>query len=235
MLVLLPAYQAGLTWLAPGSEAAQMGFSHAFYGATRHAITVGFISLMIVGVSAKVVPTLNGVDPKSLSPLWGPLVLINLGCLLRVTGQTMTDFTTAAFPVAGLSGLLEVSGLAMWGAHLTLIMTGRARVRRVISFANVVPLENRDIQPTDTVAAVLDHEPRLLETFLSGGFALLANPYARRTFARVVTLRQACMRMGVEERPFVAELNRARHRLRSLELPLIPPQGASESSRAIIH
>jgi hypothetical protein len=46
-----------------------MGFSHAFSGATRHAITVGFISLMIMGVAAKVVPTLKGVDVRTLPAL----------------------------------------------------------------------------------------------------------------------------------------------------------------------
>ena len=105
MLVLLPLHQTVvLRHLAPDSAAAQMGFSHAYYGATRHAITVGFVSLMIVGVAAKVVPTLNGVNTQDLSPLWGPFVLINAGCLLRVTGQTLTDFTPLAFPVAGVSG-----------------------------------------------------------------------------------------------------------------------------------
>src|SRR5262249_7554117 len=50
MLVLLPAYQfVLLPRLAPSSPAASLGFSHAYYGAVRHAITVGFISLMIVG------------------------------------------------------------------------------------------------------------------------------------------------------------------------------------------
>jgi hypothetical protein len=62
ILVLLPAYQS----------AVGLKFSHAYYGATRHAITVGFISLMIVGVAAKVVPTLNGVDVRALSGLWLP-------------------------------------------------------------------------------------------------------------------------------------------------------------------
>src|SRR5262249_6138818 len=48
MLVLLPLYQYGLlASLAPESGSAQLGFSHAYYGAIRHAITVGFISLMI--------------------------------------------------------------------------------------------------------------------------------------------------------------------------------------------
>src|SRR5262249_38407875 len=82
MLVLLPVYQYALLPLAaPDSAAAHMGFSHAYYGAVRHAITVGFISLMIVGVAAKVVPTLNGVDVRRLAPLWAPFALINAGCV----------------------------------------------------------------------------------------------------------------------------------------------------------
>jgi hypothetical protein len=52
MLVALPFYQLGVVAkLAPDSAAAHIGFSHAYYGAVRHAITVGFISLMIVGVA----------------------------------------------------------------------------------------------------------------------------------------------------------------------------------------
>ncbi len=130
MLVALPVYQHGLlALLAPDSDAARLGFSHAYYGAIRHAITVGFVSLMIVGVAAKVVPTLNGIAWQRLSALWGPFVLINLGCSLRVFGQTATDFVPWAFSVAGLSGLLEVTGLALWGGHLWMIMSGRARLR----------------------------------------------------------------------------------------------------------
>jgi hypothetical protein len=126
MLVLLPVHQHGLIpWLAPGSESARLHFSHAYFGAVRHAITVGFISLMIVGVAAKVVPTLNGLDVRRLSPLWAPFLLLNAGCSLRVTGQTLTDFVPQALPVTGASGVLEVLGLALWGAHLWRIMAGR--------------------------------------------------------------------------------------------------------------
>jgi hypothetical protein len=127
MLVLLPAYQLVLPRLAPSSAAAALGFSHAYYGAVRHAITVGFISLMIVGVAARVVPVLNGVDGHRLTRLWGPFLLLNAGCALRVVAQTLTDFTPLAFPVAGVSGLLEVTGLALWGGHLWAVMAGRAR------------------------------------------------------------------------------------------------------------
>jgi hypothetical protein len=220
MLVLLPAYQATVAWFAPASAAAQMGFSHAYYGATRHAITVGFVSLMIVGVASKVAPTLSGIDGKRLTRLWGPFLLINAGCLLRVSGQILTDFTPVAFPVAGVSGLLEVAGLALWGGHLYLVMAGKSRMRFPAA-ASMPSLTGRDILSTDTVATVLESEPRLLDTFLAKGFTQLASPAARNTIARVVTLRQATQRMALDSDAFVAELNRDRDRYRSLELPLV--------------
>ena len=40
-----------------------VGFSHAYFGATRHAITVGFISLMIMGMAGQGRP-----DPQRYRP-----------------------------------------------------------------------------------------------------------------------------------------------------------------------
>jgi riboflavin transporter FmnP len=65
MLLFLPIYMA----------MQDMAFSHAYYGAVRHAITVGFVSMMIMGVAAKVVPMLNGIDARTLPALWIPFVL----------------------------------------------------------------------------------------------------------------------------------------------------------------
>lgn len=129
MLALLPVHQFGvLPRMAPGSEAVRIHFSHAYYGAIRHAITVGFVSLMIVGMAAKVVPTLQGLDVRRLSSLWGPFVLLTLGCALRVIAQIATDITPNAYPVAGLSGVLEVAGLTWWAIHIVRLMAGRARL-----------------------------------------------------------------------------------------------------------
>jgi hypothetical protein len=47
-------------------------FAHAYMGAHRHAFTVGFVNMMIMGVAARVVPILAGVDARKLSGLWGP-------------------------------------------------------------------------------------------------------------------------------------------------------------------
>src|SRR5262249_18572039 len=152
--------------VAGDSSAARIGFSHAYYGAIRHAVTVGFISLMIVGVAAKVVPTLNGVDLRSLSSLWAPFILINAGCALRVGAQILTDITLAAYPWAGVSGLLEVMGLAIWGIHLWSIMDGRIPMPREEavcreSLIGLVP--GSPIASHHVVGDVLGCHPELLE------------------------------------------------------------------------
>lgn len=109
-------------------------FSHAFYGATRHAITVGFISLMIMGVAAKIVPVLNGLDAHKISPLRLAFYLVNIGCAWRVIAQITTDTVPGAFAVIGVSGVLEVTALTIWGVVLWREM-GRPHQRslRVIS------------------------------------------------------------------------------------------------------
>jgi hypothetical protein len=216
MLLLLPAHHLLLPWLAPTSDAAAIGFSHAYYGAIRHAITVGFVSLMIVGVAARVVPTLNGVDIRRLTPLWGPFLLLNLGCTLRVVAQTLTDFTDAAFVVAGFSGLLEVTGLALWGVHLWLVMDGRARYRR----SATAYVSSKPIAAEHTVGDVLEQHPELLQTFLNLGFRPLASPLLRKTVARHVSIGQACRHLGREPAEVIETLNRERvdapHTLHSL-------------------
>jgi hypothetical protein len=207
MLVLLPAYQYGLlSLLAPESEAARIGFSHAYYGAARHAITVGFISLMIVGVAAKVVPTLNGVDVRALPRLWSPFLLINIGCALRVSTQILTDVRPDAYPVAGVSGLLEVLGLAIWGVHLWRIMRGSfTRLQGPESKVSIAGASL--ITAGDRVGDVLDRDPALLSTFLAFGFRPLANPLLRKALAHQISIGQACRRLNVDTQELLAVLN----------------------------
>jgi hypothetical protein len=208
MLVFLPGHQLLLLrHLAPLSEAATLGFSHAYYGAIRHAITVGFVSLMIVGVSARVVPTLNGLDTHRITQLWAPFLLLNIGCGLRVVAQTLTDFTSGAFPVAGFSGLLEVLGLALWGAHLWAIMSGRVRYRSPEAQHYVA---GTSIEAGHTVGDVLDSHPELLDTFLDLGFKPLANPLLRKTVARHISIGQACRQIGRNPEEVIEALNRSR-------------------------
>jgi hypothetical protein len=105
-------------------------FAHAYMGAHRHAFTVGFISLMIMGVAGRVVPILAGVDGNRISSLWGPFILINLGCAGRVLLQVATDFTARAYPFVGATGFIELLALSWWGVEMWRTMN-LARTNRV--------------------------------------------------------------------------------------------------------
>jgi len=197
MLMLLPIYQ-----IISG-----IAFSHAYYGAIRHAITVGFISMMIVGMAAKVVPTLRGIGPEKLPALWLPFVLINLGCLLRVGFQIGTDWHPTFFKLVGVSGMLEWTGLAIWASHLAAVMLGIGRYAQ--SDSNWGPIPER-IGPDHRVAAVLHWHPELEPVFVEHGFDLIRNPVLRRTVARQVSLAQVCRMKGVDLNAFLEKLNQSR-------------------------
>jgi len=196
MLLLLPVYQA----------ISGIAFSHAYYGAIRHAITVGFISMMIVGVAAKVAPTLRGIEPDRLPALWLTFVLINLGCLMRVGFQVGTDWHPAFFRLVGVSGMLEWTGLAIWGAHLAAVMLGFGRYRDDAPAPGSGPAPQR-LEPGHRVAAVLDWHPELEPVFIEHGFDLIRNALLRRTVARQITVQQACRMKGIDPGAFVAALN----------------------------
>ena len=126
MLVFTPVYNFGIYMPITGSH---VPFSHAFFGAYRHALTVGFIMMMIVGVSSKVVPTLSGIDVRCTRSLWPTFLLLNLGNLTRVSFQIATDFSPAAYKVMGVSGFIEVVGLALWGYELLSNMVSIAKLK----------------------------------------------------------------------------------------------------------
>ncbi len=103
-------------------------FSHAFTGAVRHALTVGFISQMIFGVSLRVVGLWGGKELISPHLLWTAFTLINLGNLLRVGLEIATDYNANAYGPMGASGVIEVAGLICWACVIVPALTqGRGR------------------------------------------------------------------------------------------------------------
>ena len=218
MLIVMPLY----------NHLVGVGFSHAYFGATRHAITVGFITLMIMGMAAKVVPTLNGIDPRTLSSLRGPFLFVNLGCVLRVTMQIATDWTHAAYAPIGLSGILEVAGLAWWGLGLVVVMR-RGRHAEVVATSSPAPAR---IEANHRVADVLDWFPRTEEVFLRHGFTALKNPVLRRTLARQVTVAQAAALRGVSLTNLLKDLNDLAHGP-VMELPVLSADTYSCTERGL--
>jgi hypothetical protein len=133
MLLLMPVYQA----------AVRIPFSHAYYGAIRHAITVGFVSLMILGMSARFVPPMRGIPTHRLSTLMGPFLLINVGCLLRVSMQVLTDCYPPIYGFIGISALFEIAALTWWGSGMILIMFRRKPITATSTLHRGEPLPAR--------------------------------------------------------------------------------------------
>jgi hypothetical protein len=204
MLVFTPIYNLAIYMPITGSY---VPFSHAFFGAYRHALTVGFIMMMIVGVSSKVVPTLSGVDVRRANSLWPTFLLLNLGNLTRVSSQIATDFFPSAYLVMGFSGFIEIVGLTLWAYELLANMRAGKKLERGPS-ATFSGSGRLQITPQTKVAEVLAHYPQSLQIFIRNGFGPLANPVLRRTMARVVTVEQACRREGVNLAELLDELRR---------------------------
>ena len=206
MLVFTPIYNFGIYMPLTGS---QSPFSHAFFGAYRHALTVGFIMMMIVGVSSKVVPTLSGIDVRRANSLWPTFVLLNIGNLTRVSFQIATDFTPAAYPIMGISGFIEVVGLTLWGWELFANMRVGKRLEKQTRIPNFQPLH---ITSDTKVGDVLARYPESLEIFVRRGFPLLRNPVLRKTMARAITIEQACRRERVDMAGLLGELKQLAER-----------------------
>lgn len=117
-------------------------FSHAFIGAIRHALTVGFISQMIVGMSVQIVPRLRGLEARNICPpvtLWFVFALLNVGNGLRVIGEIVTDYSAAGFPLMGITGFLELTGLVVWAGFIGLAMFSRRNLTTIGQSADVAP------------------------------------------------------------------------------------------------
>ena len=176
-------------------------FSHAYFGGYRHAFTVGFISLMILGVSSKIVPVLGGLSPSQVSTLRATFWLVNVGNAMRVVFQILTDSYSWAYPVMAASAWIEVTGLAIWAVDLWMSMGRRPALRSACG----------DVALTQTsrVADVAAAYPETIAVFLKFGFTMITNPLMRQTVARSVTLEQVCRLRHVDCDQLLAALREA--------------------------
>lgn len=90
-------------------------------GASRHALTVGFIAAMIFCVGQRVLPSFCG-----MRILWSPrlmlmmLVLLMTGCTLRVTSEILAyqDYAKWAWNVLPVSAVIELTAVALFAINL---------------------------------------------------------------------------------------------------------------------
>jgi hypothetical protein len=104
--------------------------------------------------------------------------------------------------VSGSSGVVAALGVTL--ASASILATLRRSFRPAAK-----PLEPVAIGPDANVAALVETHPEALPLLVEAGFGPLANPIARRTIARAVSLRTACQLHHIDVDALVARLRAA--------------------------
>jgi hypothetical protein len=93
------------------------------WGASRHALTVGFISTMVFAIGQRVLPAFCGMRVLfSPALMFAGMALLNAGCLLRVCSEigAYEGYATSLWPLLPASALIEMTAVAIFAANLIL-------------------------------------------------------------------------------------------------------------------
>ncbi|MGC9224394.1 MAG: hypothetical protein ACP5E2_10740 [Terracidiphilus sp.] len=93
------------------------------WGASRHALTVGFAATMVFAIGPRILPHFGGIYRVfSTRLMLASLLLLQLGCTLRVSSEPLAyeGILSSAWKVLPISGMLELSGVLVFAANLIL-------------------------------------------------------------------------------------------------------------------
>ncbi|MDP7109035.1 MAG: DUF1858 domain-containing protein [Nitrospinaceae bacterium] len=198
--------QAGLIYILMGvllgvamsidpTLSARMRFVHI------HINLLGFMTMMIAGVAYHVLPRFSARTIPWPNGMKYHFYLQNIGLVGMVS-------THAA-------GGNWKEGALHWLFVLFALITALALVFMFYNlfFVLMAPKEEpesvKQITGDMKVGAVLDEFPQSMAVFLESGFDSLANPAARKTFAKYVSIEKACEKHNVDMAEFLIKLNAA--------------------------
>ena len=205
--------QASLIYFAIGTTlGALMGTEMVNRFAWRyvhiHLNLLGFMTMMISGVAYHVLPRFSGKPVRHPRLVAAHFWLANTGLIGMIGTRALA---AAGITYAGLEIFPVFAVLAMLGIWLFVYN----------AFPVLIREKTREVAGKAhggmKVSEVLARWPSTLETFKAFGFTALANPAARATFARLVTVEKACRIHRVDAGAFLAVLNQ---RVARGEIPL---------------
>jgi uncharacterized protein involved in response to NO len=121
-----PAFVRGAyVWLliaaALGVYAALADVHGGVWGASRHALTVGFLSTMVFAIGQRVLPAFCGMRLLySKGLMAASLAILNFGCLLRVASEVPAYEANlrAAWQVLPVSAVIELTAVTLFAVNL---------------------------------------------------------------------------------------------------------------------
>jgi uncharacterized protein involved in response to NO len=106
-----------------GICAAYFDRANGWIGASRHALTVGFVSTMVFAIGQRVLPAFTGMrvlySPRLMQTC---LLLLNTGCLLRVSSEIMAyeSYWLPAWKILPVSAICELAAVTVFAVNMLL-------------------------------------------------------------------------------------------------------------------
>ena len=95
------------------------------WGASRHALTVGFAATMIFAIGPRILPHFTGVRALfSKRLMFLSLILLQTGCTLRVVSEPLAyeGFMSFAWKTLPISGMIELSAVLVFALNMALTL-----------------------------------------------------------------------------------------------------------------
>ena len=106
-----------------GICAAYLDRANGWVGASRHALTVGFVSTMVFAIGQRILPAFAGMrvlySPRLMLAC---LLLLNTGCLLRVTSEILAyeNYWLPAWKILPVSAICELAAVTVFAVNMLL-------------------------------------------------------------------------------------------------------------------
>jgi hypothetical protein len=128
------AYLWAIVAASLGIWASFAGDARGIWGASRHALTVGFLATMVFSVGQRVLPAFSGMRLLfSTKLMFLALLALTVGCLLRVSSEILAyqGFARWAWSWLPVSALAEMTAVTLFAVNLFATFARRPRVAAI--------------------------------------------------------------------------------------------------------
>ncbi len=122
--------RSAYVWLvmagALGVWAAQLDHAAGIWGASRHALTVGFVSMMVFSIGQRVLPAFAGMKLLfSTRIMFLSTATLTIGCLLRVSSEVLAyqNYAGWAWKVLPISAITEMAAVSFFALNLLMTLS----------------------------------------------------------------------------------------------------------------
>ncbi len=176
--------------------------------AGRHALALGFVTLMVMGMATRIVPVFRGSPLFSAGMQRAAFWLVLASVTPRVAVELGWGYGSRLDPLLSASGVLGFLGMALFAANVWLTLEGRTLLRPAQAppapEAGVGP-----IGPRTPLSEVVARVPDALRLLSDHGLYMLRDPEHRQAALRTLDLEQAARMSRVDVAPLVDALRRA--------------------------